>query len=148
MALLESTSKLGGLHWQPDHDAAGELPWSSAQIVMHVGEFTRFFARHVRRWKAAPTSAVGRIHTNDERLGAVAAANESTAAELAGWLRFGCADLDDAISSLLDSDLDADTVNVKYGVEPLSSFLTRYVIGHKHGHIEQLTLVLHAIRAV
>jgi hypothetical protein len=34
------------------------------------------------------------------------------------------------------------TNNRRYGVEPLTSFLDRYVIGHKQSHAEQLASLL------
>jgi hypothetical protein len=42
------------------------------------------------------------------------------------------------LETLSDNDVDAKTENVKYGPEPLSAFLDRYVISHKSGHLDQL----------
>lgn len=37
-----------------------------------------------------------------------------------------------------DRDLQATTINVKYGEESLATYIERYVLEHKAGHIAQL----------
>ncbi len=60
-------------------------------------------------------------------------------------MREALADLAGALRPLVDADLTAGTVNVKYGDEPLTAFLDRYVLGHKAGHVEQLRRTLAAL---
>ncbi len=57
-------------------------------------------------------------------------------------VRTALGDLAQAMHQLSDEDLQAATVNVKYGEEPLAAYLNRYVIDHKTGHIAQLHRLL------
>ena len=123
-----------------DPERLAEAPdgeWSAAQVLAHLGEFPRFFAGELRRWRDAPTAVVGRTHEHPARLAAVSSTAD-TVAELMAAMRSAFAELARALKTLSDDDLEAKTENVKYGPEPLSAFLDRYVIGHKTGHLEQL----------
>ena len=53
-------------------------------------------------------------------------------------MRSAFTELAAALELLVDDDVEAKTENVKYGPEPLTAFLDRYVIGHKAGHLDQL----------
>jgi DinB superfamily len=116
---------------------AAEGEWSAAQVLAHLGEFPRFFAGELRRWKDDPSAVIGRTLEHPVRLAAVASPAQAPAELLAG-MRSAFAELDAALEPLADDDVDAKTENVKYGPEPLSAFLDRYVIGHKAGHLDQL----------
>ena len=111
--------------------------WSAAQVLAHLGEFPRFFAGELRRWKDDPSAVVGRTHEHPVRLAAV----ESPAAaleELTAGMRSAFAELATELDTLSDGDFDAKTENVKYGPEPLTAFFDRYIVGHKAGHLAQL----------
>ena len=123
-----------------DPERLGEAPegeWSAAQVLAHLGEFPRFFAGELRRWHDDPTAVVGRTHEHPARLAAVASPTDALS-ELKAAMRSAFAELAGALKTLSDDDLEAKTENVKYGPEPLSAFLDRYVIDHKTGHLEQL----------
>jgi hypothetical protein len=116
---------------------APEGEWSAAQVLAHLGEFPRFFAGELRRWRDDPSAVIGRTHEHPVRLAAV----ESPAAvldELVAGMRSAFAELATELEALSDDDVDAKTENVKYGPEPLSAFFDRYVIGHKAAHLDQL----------
>jgi len=117
-------------------DAPGD-EWSAAQVLAHLGEFPRFFAGELRRWKDDPSAVIGRTLEHPVRLAAVVSPAEAAAVLVAG-MRSANALLAGALALLADDDVEAKTENVKYGPEPLSAFLDRYVIGHKAGHLEQL----------
>lgn len=119
------------LHEAPD----GE--WSAAQVLAHLGEFPRFFAGELQRWRDDPTAVVGRTHEHPVRLAAVSSPAEALS-ELMAAMRSAFAELAGALRTLPDDAVEAKTENVKYGAEPLSAFLDRYVLGHKAGHLEQL----------
>lgn len=114
--------------------------WSAAHVLAHLGEFPHFFAGELRRWHGDRGVGVGRTHEHPDRLAAVSdqAVGRVTQPELVERARRAFAALAEALALLADSDLRATTHNVKYGEEPLSSFLDRYVLGHKAGHLEQL----------
>jgi DinB family protein len=116
---------------------APEGEWSAAQVLAHLGEFPRFFAGELRRWRDDPSAVIGRTLEHPVRLAAV----ESPAKvldELVAGMRSAFAELAAELDVLSDADVDAKTENVKYGPEPLSAFFDRYVIGHKAGHLDQL----------
>jgi len=118
-------------------DEAPEGEWSAAQVLAHLGEFPRFFAGELQRWRDDPTAVVGRTHEHPARLAAVSSPTEARN-ELMAAMRSAFADLAKALDTLSDNDVEAKTENVKYGPEPLSAFLDRYVVGHKAGHLDQL----------
>jgi hypothetical protein len=131
--LLEAASSVdpAHLHFTPD----GE--WSLAQVLAHLGEFPRFFAGELARWRDDPGAVIGRTHEHPARLAAVADPSGQRD-ELVAAARQSMAMLAEALETLTDPDIDAPTQNVKYGPEPLSAFLDRYVVGHKAGHLDQI----------
>jgi hypothetical protein len=127
-AALINAARLG---WAPE----GE--WSAAQVLAHLGEFPVFFAEQLRRWRENPDTVVGRTHEHPVRLAAVDSPAEVLSALTTG-VQQAFATLVAALNELEDADITAATENVKYGKEPLSAFLDRYVLGHKAGHLDQL----------
>lgn len=116
---------------------APEGEWSAAQVLAHLGEFPHFFARELARWHEDPDAPVGRTHEHPVRLAAVESPAEelfdlTTAMQTAFTILVG------SLNELDDADIEASTQNVKYGKEPLSAFLDRYVLAHKAGHLDQL----------
>lgn len=131
--LLETAGSVdpGHLHFAPD----GE--WSPAQVLAHLGEFPRFFAGELARWRNDPGAVIGRTHEHPARLAAVADPTGQRD-ELVAAAREAMAVLAEAFETLTDADIEAPTQNVKYGPEPLAAFLDRYVVGHKAGHLDQI----------
>ena len=123
-----------------DPERLGVAPggeWSAAQVLAHLGEFPRFFAGELRRWRDDPSAVIGRTHEHPVRLAAVESPAEAHD-ELVAGMRSAFAELAAVLETLTDDDIEAKTENVKYGPEPLAAFFDRYVIGHKAGHLEQL----------
>ena len=116
---------------------APEGEWSAAQVMGHLGEFPRFFANELRRWRDDPAAVIGRTHEHPVRLAAVESPAE-VLGELVAGMNTAFTELAAELDKLRDDDIDAKTENVKYGPEPLSAFFDRYVIGHKAGHLDQL----------
>jgi hypothetical protein len=121
---------------------APEGEWSAAQVLAHLGEFPRFFAAELRRWRQDPSAVIGRTHDHPVRLAAVASP-AGVLGELVAAMRSAFAELAAELERIDDDDIDAKTENVKYGPEPLSAFFDRYVIGHKAGHLDQLRTLAH-----
>jgi hypothetical protein len=116
---------------------APEGEWSAAQVMAHLGEFPRFFAGELRRWRDDPSAVIGRTVEHPIRLAAVESPADALD-ELVAGMRAAFAELAAELERLTDADVDAKTENVKYGPEPLSAFFDRYVVGHKAGHLDQL----------
>ncbi|WP_422768841.1 maleylpyruvate isomerase N-terminal domain-containing protein [Plantactinospora sp. WMMC1484] len=117
---------------------AGQEAWSAAMVLAHLGEFPCFFAGELRRFLADPAAPVGRTHEHPERLAAVAAARGRSYEELRAGVTSAAAELAVALRELDDHHLAMTTNNRRYGPEPLTAFLDRYVIGHKQQHADQL----------
>ena len=116
---------------------APEGEWSAAQVMAHLGEFPRFFAGELRRWRDDPSAVIGRTIEHPVRLAAVATPAKVLGALVAG-MHSAFSELTTELEKLRDDDIEAKTENVKYGTEPLSAFFDRYVVGHKAGHLDQL----------
>ncbi len=116
---------------------APEGEWSAAQVMAHLGEFPRFFAGELRRWRDDPSAVIGRTIEHPVRLAAVESPAKVLGALVAG-MHSAFSELAEELEKLEDGDIEAKTENVKYGTEPLSAFFDRYVIGHKAGHLDQL----------
>ena len=116
---------------------APEGEWSAAQVLAHLGEFPRFFAGELRRWRDDPAALIGRTHEHPVRLAAVESPVD-VLSELVAAMRSAFAELAAELELLGDDDVDAKSENVKYGPEPLTAFFDRYVIAHKAGHLDQL----------
>jgi hypothetical protein len=126
-----------------------EPEWSIGQVAAHLAEFPHFFAAHLRRWHSNRSTVVGRTHDDPGRLAAVSegASAQLSADLVTSLIRDAFEDLAQAMKELSDLDLQATTINVKYGEEPLAAYLDRYVIEHKAGHIAQLERLLSADNA-
>jgi hypothetical protein len=118
--------------------------WTSAQVVAHLAEMSGFFAEELERWLDDPTATIGRTHDHPSRLAAVAPTRvaDTSPRTLQADLDRGLRRLAGALERLDDHDLDRATVNVKYGDEPMTAFLDRYILGHKRGHVDQLRTLL------
>lgn len=112
--------------------------WVAREVAAHLSEFPLFFAADLARWQEDPDAVIGRTHENDQRLEAIDSAGSRSPDELAEACRTAFSRLAEQLRQLDDADLRAMTNNVRHGAEPLTSFLERYVIGHKAGHLEQL----------
>lgn len=139
--LLVDAINVDRLH-ELEHKPDGEEAWSVAMVLAHLGEFPRFFAGELRRLLADPAALVGRTHEHPERLAAVAAARGRSYEELRAGVVSASADLAVALLAIDDRHLGMTTNNRRYGPEPLTAFLDRYVVGHKRSHADQLARLL------
>lgn len=131
------------LHVDPQN---GE--WTLAENLAHIGEFPRFFRPQLQSCLREDGAVVGRTHEHEGRLAAVAAAPERDLADLRGGVDDALVELADALDELRDEHLVVVTENAKYGPEPLTAFLDRYIVGHKAAHVSQLRETIDAVRAL
>lgn len=126
-------------------DPGGE-EWTLAQLLAHLGEFPSFFADDLGAWLDAGTNAppqeVGRTLEHPVRLAAVADAEGADPVVLRADIDSAFAALTAVLERLDDAHLTAVTQNRKYGAEPLTAYLERYVLGHKAAHVAQLRTTL------
>ena len=127
------------LHVAP---AAGE--WTPAETLAHLAEFPRFFASDLARQLEAEGAEVGRTHEHPGRNQAIASAPGLGRDDLMTSLSSALRELATTLEQLEDGHLGRIGNNRKYGPEPLATFLDRYVLGHKAGHVAQLRQALSA----
>ena len=125
------------------HRDPGGGEWTLAQQLGHIDEFPRFFAADLGRWldaveSGAPQPEVGRTADHPVRLGAVDRATGEELEALRTGVEAAFQQLAAVLTRLTDDHLRMTMRNVKYGEEPLTAFLDRYILGHKAAHSEQL----------
>jgi hypothetical protein len=120
------------------HENFGD-EWTVAHNLAHIAEFPAYFARQLHQWIDGERVVIGRVAEHDaDRNDAVFRAPSRGFDELREQAETSFTALRDALESLEDHHLDEMTQNVKYGAEPFTAFLDRYVVGHKAAHVEQL----------
>lgn len=127
------------------HAASDDDVWTPAETLAHVAEFARFFAGDLARQLEAEGVDVGRTHEHPGRNQAITAASGRTLDELRLSLSSGLDELAKVLETLRDEYLGRIGANRKYGPEPLSVFLDRYVLDHKAAHRDQLQRTLDAL---
>ncbi len=121
----------------------GDGEWTLAENLGHLSEFPRYFAREiVQTVLTGADASVGRTHEHPERNEAIAAAAGKSCDQLSGAVHAALAEMSAAIRLLSDDDLRRVVANRKYGNEPMTAYLQRYVLGHKAAHVEQLRRTL------
>ena len=127
------------------HAASADGDWTPAETLAHVAEFARYFAGDLARHLGEEGVDVGRTHEHSGRNQAIAAAPSRTLDELRSSLNSALDELAQVLATLRDEDLGRIGNNRKYGPEPLSAFLDRYVLDHKAAHHDQLRRTLDAL---
>lgn len=127
---------------RPDPDE-----WTLAENLAHMAEFPRYFARQLDEWLDSGRTLMGRVaeHSAD-RNDAIARAADLTMHRFREDILASFALLAAVLGRLTDDDLDRTVRNVKYGDEPLTSYLSRYMLGHKQAHLAQLRRTAEAAR--
>jgi hypothetical protein len=129
------------------HVAPADGEWTPAEILAHLAEFPRFFAADLARQLDAEGVEVGRTHEHPDRNQAIASATGRDLDDLLTSLSSALGELARTLEQLEDGHLERVGHNRKYGPEPLATFLDRYVLGHKAGHVDQLQRALSATPA-
>lgn len=122
--------------------------WTLAENLAHLAEFPLFFADEIGRQMRDDRPTVGRTHDHVARQEAISRAGERNLEELRSDVGAALEGLDDVLEDLRDEHMLKLGENRKYGLEPLSMFLDRYVLDHKAAHILQLEEALRSLGAV
>lgn len=129
------------------HEFFGD-EWTLADNLAHIAEFPGYFAAQLEAWLAGDRVVIGRVAEHDaDRNDALARAPKMELEQLRRAVEESFAALAAVLEQLQDAHLDATTQNVKYGEEPLTSYLDRYVVGHKAAHVTQLREALDLLRS-
>lgn len=120
--------------------------WTLAENLAHIAEFPRFFAPQLRAQMNEDNPRVGRTHEHEGRLAAIASAPARDLDDLRGDMDAALRELAAHFTELRDEHLGKVADNAKFGEEPLSTFLDRYLIGHKAAHVRQLRETIDAVR--
>lgn len=128
------------------HDSIPGEEWTPAEQLAHLGEFPHFFAAELAKHLEAEGREVGRTHDNTTRIAAIEEGRARSGEELRTELLRGMEEMSAVLSGLRDEQLTWLGNNRKYGPEPLTTFLHRYILGHKQAHLEQLQQTLAALK--
>lgn len=128
------------------HADPGDGEWTLAQNLAHVAEFSRYFAVDLAAQLQQEGAVVGRTHEHADRLAAVVAASGQSLDDLRSALDAAFDALVAQLSEMRDEHLARMANNRKYGPEPLTMFLDRYVVGHKAAHLRQLETTLQDVQ--
>lgn len=121
------------------HDEFSDDDRTLAEKLGHLAELSTFFARQLDEWIDGRRMVVGRVAEHDpDHNDALARATLQQLPQLLASLDAALATMERTLARLCDDHLTATIQNVRYGREPLTSFLQRYVIGHKAAHAHEL----------
>lgn len=124
----------------------GDGHWTLAENLAHLAEFPRYFGREIMTMVHADGPVeVGRTHEHPERVAAIATATGKDRDQLVEAVSDALDELAAALEHLSDADLQRVFTNRKYGPETLAAYLTRYVLGHKSAHVDQLRQTLASV---
>lgn len=137
---LASQIPASRLAFQPE-----EGGWTLAENLGHLAEFPLFFASQVSLQMRVDRPIVGRTHEHVARQEAISRAAARGVEQLRGEVDVSLAELDRVLEELHDEHLPKLAQNRRYGLEPLATFLDRYVLGHKAAHIVQLEETLRSV---
>lgn len=127
------------------HVTPADGEWTPAEILAHLAEFPLFFAGDLARQLLAEGAEVGRTHEHPGRNRAIDSAPDRGLDDLMASLSSALRELAKTLEQLEDWHLERIGNNRKYGPEPLATFLDRYILGHKAGHVAQLRQALSAV---
>jgi uncharacterized damage-inducible protein DinB len=116
-----------------------EGAWSLGEVLAHISEARRFFAREALRVRLAPGSRMGRTMQDAGRVEHVRVHGGDDAAALREALAASHRELMAALDTLSDADLAVagEHVSPKFGRQTLGDFLHHFVVDHDRKHVEQ-----------
>lgn len=121
------------------HDEMSDEPRTLAVQLGHLGELSRFAAAQLDGWLHGRRVVLGRVPDADADLqDALERATEQRLAPLRAEIDAAAAALAGVLDGMADEHLAATVTDVVIGREPLTSYLHRYVLGHKAAHLAQL----------
>lgn len=121
--------------------------WTLAENLAHLAEFPLFFANEVSVQMRDDVPIVGRTHEHVARQEAISRAGGLSLEQLRSDVDAALDELARVLGTVSDEHLLKLAQNRKYGLEPLATFLDRYVFDHKAAHILQLEEALRSLDA-
>jgi uncharacterized damage-inducible protein DinB len=121
------------------HHVPAEGAWSLAEVLAHMSEARRFFAREALRVRLAPGSRMGRTIQDAGRIEHVRVHGGDDAATLREALTSSHGEVMAALDTLSDTDLAVagEHVNPKFGRQTIGEFLHHFLVDHERKHVEQ-----------
>ena len=123
------------VRWQPAPDV-----WSVMDVLCHVHEFVPFWTAQTISVIEHPQQQWGRDHSHAGRLAAVTNTAARQLSEVVDGIRRAAAASADALSRLSDAalDVEAASVNPRWGVKPAHFIVEHLLVGHVEKHIGQI----------
>jgi uncharacterized damage-inducible protein DinB len=127
------------------YQVPAEDEWTIIQNLAHTVEFMPYWANEIEKLVAEPGRNFGRTAQDEGRLSAISNHGSDTLAQIKAALPGGYARLEQALSSLTDSDLAITGHHVKYGDQTLAWFIEDFVTKHLSDHVQQIKVALLAV---
>jgi hypothetical protein len=147
-ALLELRGALvAGEPW-PLSRAYGTEPeadWGPREVLAHVNEMLPYWATQIRLVLAGDpveATAFGRVSTDPERIGRIAADRELTVGDLLDRIAVGLALAEDLLADLTPAHLERRGRHATRGDLTVADAADRFVVTHLAEHVEQLRTIL------
>lgn len=123
------------IRWKPDNDV-----WSIKEILAHVEEANNYWMSELKKTINAPDRKWGRGLQHEGRLSGVKRADQLDTDEIIKKVEDTKKTVEEAFSSIKEADLkiEAEHVNPKFGIKPLTFLVDHFMVEHLQGHQKQI----------
>jgi hypothetical protein len=122
-----------------------EADWGPREVLAHVNEMLPYWAIQIRLILAgdpAEATPFGRVATDPERLGRIAADRELRVGDLLDRIAPSLANVEDALAGLTPEDLERRGLHSARGEITVGAAADRFLVTHVAEHVEQLRVIL------
>jgi hypothetical protein len=122
-----------------------EADWGPREVLAHVNEMLPYWATQIRVILAgnpAEATPFGRISTDPDRIGRIAADRELRAGDLLDRIAVGLAIVEDVLTGLTPADLERRGVHATRGEMTVGGSVDLFLVSHVAEHVEQLQAIL------
>lgn len=122
-----------------------EADWGPREVLAHVNEMLPYWATQIRVILAgdpAGATPFGRISTDPDRLGRIAADRELRVGDLLDRIAPSLAIVEDVLAGLSPDDLERRGLHSTRGELTVGSAADRFLVSHVAEHVEQLRSIL------
>ncbi len=122
-----------------------EADWGPREVLAHVNEMLPYWTAQLETVLAGdPATAVpfGRIATDRDRLGRIAADRELTTGDLLDGIDAGLVSATAFAGGLSEADLERRALHTARGEFTVGAALERFVVSHLEDHVVQLREIL------
>jgi DinB superfamily len=122
-----------------------EADWGPREVLAHVNEMLPYWAIQIRVILAgdpAGATPFGRVSTDPERIGRIAADRELRVGDLLDRIAPSLANVADVLASLTPDDLERRGLHATRGEITVGAAADTFLVTHVAEHVEQLRMIL------